>query len=242
MSGRFLNRFPLVGALGLLLVGMSGCGGYGPKVQHGNIDVHYTEGATQAEADRLGNYLAKAWGDSGGRRTVQLKKTADGYQFRMVIKPEFQKDQQTLKQLQFDGARISRDVFDGAAVELHACDDHLKTLEVFPPRADVRYGVVQGNAEVYYCDKADKADAQRLAEYLAKVLATAPAQASFKLARRGAIVEVHMVFKQDLVNDPAVIAALQKDRNDIAVNVFNGSTVELHLCDPVFDVVKVITP
>jgi hypothetical protein len=242
MSRNLQRRSLLVVALAVMLVAVSGCGGYGSKVQHGNIEVYYTEGTPQADADRLGDYLAKTWGESAGRRTVQLKKTADGYQFRMVIKPEFQKDQKTLRQLQFDGARISRDLFDGAAVELHACDDHLKTLETFPPRADVRYGVVVGKAEVFFPDNADKADAQRLAENLAKALGAATSQASFKLARRGAVVEVHMVVNQDLLKDQALIAALRKDRNDIAANVFNGSAVELHLCDPTFEVVQVLKP
>ena len=217
-------------------------GGHGSKVQHGNIEVFYTEGATKAEADRLAAYLLKDPAGAGHRRSVQLKKTADGYQFRMPIKKEFQNDQKVLQGLQFDGARISRDVFDGAAIEVHACDQHLKTLKTFPPRPDVRYGVVDGKIEVFFAANVEKADAQQLAKYLATTLGgePAPARISFKLARRGAIWEVHMVVAQKVLQDPAVIADLRQARNDIAVNVFKGGSVEMHLCDNLLNVVDVL--
>jgi membrane associated rhomboid family serine protease len=184
--------------------------GFGSSVQHGDIEVFYTEGATKTEADRLGAYLVKAYGPSTGRRSVQLKKTTDGYLFRMVVKKEIQKDPKTLKQLEFDGARISRDVFDGAAVEVHACDEHLKTLMKFPPRPDIRYGVVEGKVEVFFAAGVDKRDAQRLAKYLSGLFKDAPAQVSFKLAQRGGIKEIYMVGKQEMLKDPAVISDLRE--------------------------------
>jgi membrane associated rhomboid family serine protease len=224
---------------------------FGSKVQHGDIEVFYKDGATKTEADRLGAYLVKAWGVfPKGRRTVQLKKTSDGYLFRMAVMKEFQKDPKTLKQLEFDGAMISRDVFDGAAVEVHACDEHLKTLMKMPPRPDVRYGVVDGNAEVFFAADVDKSDAQRLARHLSNLFKDAPAMASskeaqlvsFKLAQRGQIREVHMVINQEVLKDPAVIADLREVRKDIADNVFKGATVEMHLCDELLKVVRVLEP
>jgi hypothetical protein len=239
MSGALGNRCRRACVLALVLLALSGCG-YGSKVQHGNIEVYYTDGVTQAEADRLGAYLAKTWGAAGGRRSVQIKKTDDGYQFRMVVRKEFQKNENMLKRLQFDAARVSRDVFDGAAVELHACDEHLRTLQAFPPRPDVRYGFVEGKAEVFFASDVPKADAERLAKYLAGLIKTAPAPISFKLARRGKAVEVHMVVQAHLLNDANLLAALRRDRGAIAANVFPGATVELHLCDDAFNVLQVL--
>ena len=92
-------------AFALLVLAMSGCGNnYGTKVQQGTIEVFYKDGATKAEADRLCTYLAKTWGASGPRRSVQLKKEGDGYQFRMVVRKEFQSDSNALSRLAFDGA------------------------------------------------------------------------------------------------------------------------------------------
>ena len=198
----------------------------GPKVQHGDIEVFYANGSTKAEADRLGAYLRNAWG-AGPRASVQLKKTPDGYQFRMVIKKELLNDANTMEQLAFEGAHISREVFDGAPVEVHACDEYLKTLKIIPPRADIRYSVVEGKVELFFATNAEREDAKRLAKYLAETIK----QGGYKLARRGEIVEVHMLVKNGFLNDPANLAGFRELRNNIAGNVFKGATVEMHLYD-----------
>jgi membrane associated rhomboid family serine protease len=238
----------LVGGMGILLVISGMIGVYarqahitdpeGPKVEHGNWEVYYTSGATKAEADRLAGYLVKTEGTNP--ISAQLKKTAEGYQFRMVIKKEFQNDKKTLMKLEILGAMISRDVFDGAAIEVHACDEHFQTLKALPPRADIRYGVVVGKVEVRFAADINKADAQRLAKYIASLQEGDPTPLSFKLARRGPIMEVHMVVRQDALHDPTASADLRQLRNDIAANVFKGATVEMHLCDELFNVVRVL--
>jgi hypothetical protein len=112
---------------------------------------------------------------------------------RIVVKKEYQGDKGKPRRLEFDAARVSRDVFAGAAVELHACDEYLRTVLAIPPRADVRYGVVAGNAEVFFATDVERRDAMRLADYLAGELVGQPGLITFKLARRDATVEVSMV-------------------------------------------------
>jgi hypothetical protein len=214
--------------------------GHGRKVQHGNFEIFYTAGATRAEADRFGSYLVKTWGAPANRGSVQLKKTVDGYQCRVVIKKEFQHDAKALQGLAFDGARISRDVFDGAPVEVHACDERLKTLQVFPQRADLHHRVVEGKVEVFFAAPVEKEGAQCLAKYLTRVVGDAPGPIPFKLARRGAVVEVYAFVPAEMLNDPAVIAEFQQDRQEIAADVFPGATVEMHLCDEFLNVVQVL--
>jgi hypothetical protein len=229
-----------IGLAGLFVICLaSGCSSYGPSVSAGSIDVHYVGKATKDEAQKLGNYLIRSWGEAPNRRTVQLAKNDDGYQFRMVVKKEFQKDEVIMKKLAFDAARISRDVFNGAPVELQACDEHLVTLRSIPPREDVRYGFTEKNVEVFYAAPADKEDAERLTKYLATII-NANAVVSFKLARRGDVVEVHMVSDPNILGEPGLIDALQTDRRAIAANAFPRRTVELHLCNDTFDVVRVL--
>jgi hypothetical protein len=241
MSPTHRTRRGLLIVVVLFPLALVGCG-HGSKVQQGNIEVFYKDGATKAEAERLAAYLDKHWGALPGRRSVQLTRSGEGYQFRMVVKKEYQNSNTLLKQLQFDGARISRDVFEGAAIELHACDEHLKTLQVFPPRPDLRYGVVEGNIEVFYSSAIEKEDARRLAKYLANAMVGAPTQLSFKLARRVAIIEVHMVIQKEARKNPIAIAELRDERKGLEVNVFTGAEVELHLCDESFNVLEVLKP
>lgn len=222
----------------LLIFLLSGCGGHGPKVQHGSIEVFYVDGATKEDADRLGAYLTTQWGAGGAKRSVQIKKAGDGYQLRMVVRKEFQKDDKTLEALVFDGARVSRDIFAGAPVEIQACDEHFTTIKTMPPRADVRYGVVERQIEVFYAAEADKEDALRLARHLA---GQAPAL-TLKLARRGPVVEVHLVTLPDAHKQPDVMADMRRARAELAANVFRGAAVELHLCDDRLNPVHVLRP
>jgi hypothetical protein len=211
------------------------------KVVQGNFSVTYTGGATKAEADRLASYLVNKW-LGAGQISVELKRAGDGYQFRMVIKKEFQHDPKTLKKLEFDAARISRDVFSGAAVEFQACDEYFRTIQTLPPRADIRYSVVRGKAEVFFPAGVEKSDAERLAEHLAPLAEGAPSPITFKLARRGAVVEVHMVVRPEVVGNPNFIAALGVDRANIAAAVFPNAPVEMHLCDDGLNVIRVLKP
>jgi hypothetical protein len=239
MSAPLFRRCVPLAMLVAIFLGSSGCG-YGAKVQQGSIEVFYKEGATKAEADRLGTTLTKHWGAGGPRRSVQLTKTTDGYRVRMVVKKEFQNDEKMLNGLAFDGARMSRDAFDGAAVEMHACDEHFTTLKVIPPRPDVRFGVVDGPVEVFFAKEADKEDARRLAKFAAKGTKDAPGPISFKLARRNGIVEVHVVMQAASLQNPAIVATWRQNRNEIAANVFKDTTVELHLCDELLNSIQVL--
>lgn len=223
----------------LVLFAVGGCGKHGPKTSHGTVDVHFTDGVTKAEADTVGDYLRRTWGEAPFRRTVQLKKKDDGYVFRMVVKKEFLTDEATLNKLAFDAARISRDALGSAPVELHACDANLETVKVIPPRPDVRYSVVDRKVEVFYPAKTDKDDAEKLAKYLTAIMGN-EAIVSFKLARRDKVNEVHMVTNPEALKQPEIIEALKKDRKAIADNAFKGQPTELHLCDDVFNTVLVL--
>ena len=73
---RLLLRSCAYLAIALFLPLAGGCG-YGPKVESGNIEVYYKDGATKAEAERLSAYLNKLWAGPGGKRSVQLTKKGD---------------------------------------------------------------------------------------------------------------------------------------------------------------------
>ncbi len=237
MPGPFSRRGIL--AVALLLPCVSGCG-YGPKVENANIEVYYKDGATKAEAERLAAYLTKLWAGPGDRRSVQLTKKGDSYQFRMVVKKEFQNNNEALQDLAFDAARVSRDVFAGAPVELHACDERLNTIKVVPPRDDVRYGVVEGKVEVFFSSPDRKADAERMAKFLAGELQNAAV--TFTLVRHPDVIEVHMVIRKELQDDADTLEGLRQTGKAISANVFKGTPVEMQLCDEHLKVLRVLKP
>jgi membrane associated rhomboid family serine protease len=214
----------------------------GDKVGHGNIDVLYSDGATRPEGERLAPFLSQIWGGTSGPFAVQLKKAAEGYRVRVKIKKELQNDRRVLQGLQLDAARISSNVFDGAPTDIQVCDSDFNTLHNLSPRADLRHVVAEGKAEVYYGGNVRKGDAQRLAECLAQLQEGVPGEAKFKLARRGAVVEVHVVLDPEKAKDPVLVAGLQQYRTIIATKVFPGATVELHLCDDQLNDLQIFRP
>ncbi len=209
------------------------------KIQQENVEVFYSKGATKQDAERLAAFLTHTWAPKS-KITVKVTKATEGYQFHMVVKQEFQNNEKLLKQLVFDGVRMSRKVFDGAPVEVIVCDDHLKPLRSVPPRADFRHGLVEGKTELFYSAEINLDEAQRLASHISKVFRGG--QTLVKLAQRGDVKEVHLMFRQDMLNNPAVIAELRQIRNDISVEVFPGTAVELHLCDEAFNATQVLKP
>jgi hypothetical protein len=110
--------------------------GFGAKVQQGAIEVFYTAPVTRGEGERLATHLNKRWQGVGNRASVQLQKSGVAYQFRMVVRKEFQGNPAMLAELDVEGAVISREVLAGAPVEVHVCDEYFKTLSIRPPRAN----------------------------------------------------------------------------------------------------------
>jgi hypothetical protein len=97
----------------------------------------YTPRVTEEEARRLGNYLANTTIFNDDKPTVvQLTKEGQVYQVRVVTAKEVlerERDPQEIGPVEAAGLLaedISKEVFNGAKVEWHICDDKLKTMRV----------------------------------------------------------------------------------------------------------------
>lgn len=126
-----LRKKSLVILIGCLLTGlMIGCDSYGTKLDFNGGELYYTKNTTEADAKKLGDYLVKGKYFDGEKKTVQLDKSGDTYQVRMVVKEGTEKDEKNVALFQVIANDISKNVFGGAKTEIHLCDDHLKTQKV----------------------------------------------------------------------------------------------------------------
>jgi membrane associated rhomboid family serine protease len=210
------------------------------KITSGHTEVLYTGGTTADEAQRLCDYLDKYWAAADHHVAVHLEKTDNCYRFRMMIQKDARGSPDTQRNLEFTAARISRDVLGGAAVEAHICDEEGTTVKALPPRPDIRFSVVEGRAEVFFGADLDRAEARRLADYLAPLLANAPEVGPFKLGKRGSVVLVYMTVAAEHAKDPDFLAAVRADRDDISERVFRGQPVEMVLYDPDWNTIGVV--
>ena len=124
---KYLNSLLLIAAF--LLVG---CTDYGKEKTFNGVQLFFTADITDAEADQLGQYLIQSEFADGEEKTVQLAKTGSTYEFRMVVKKGLENDEEYAQVFKQFAADISQNVFNGAQVDLHACDETLETLRVFP--------------------------------------------------------------------------------------------------------------
>lgn len=117
--------------LSLLCIALTGCGASrGKALEFNGGELYYTKAVTEAEARKLGDYLVQGKFFDGTKKSAQLNKEGAAYEFRVVVKKGAETDEQNAVLFQQISQELSQNVFGGAAVNVHLCDDQLKTLRV----------------------------------------------------------------------------------------------------------------
>jgi hypothetical protein len=136
----------VVGGLGVLcaaalalLVAFGDRLAYGKEVKlAGGSQLFYTASVTDAEAQKLADYLNGYFKGADHPMSFQLNKKGGVYEVRMVVKDGMADNEAYVTLIQQWGREISEKVFDNAPVEMHLCDTSLKTLKVLPPEGPAK--------------------------------------------------------------------------------------------------------
>lgn len=224
--------------LAVVVLALAGCG-QTPFVRSGANDVYYHQGTTEDEAQRLADYIRDKWPPSHHRRELHLVREGDRYQIRTTFDKDFYHDERIHKRFGLEMARASRDVFAGAPVELVACKEDMTPVRAIPISPSLRHGVVEGNVEVFFPMVGQRDDAERLAKFLSTTF-TPPTTLTFKISPRNDGVVIGMIALPEALGNEKLLKTLEADRKAIQKNVFPGQGVELHLCNELFDTVRVI--
>ncbi len=116
--------------MAVLLMLISGCGGHGTKLEFNGGELFYTDAVTEDEANKLGKYLVSSDFFDGNKKSVQLDKSDGRYLFRLVVKEGYDKNDEYKVLAKLMAYQLSANVFDGKPVDIHLCDNQLKTLSV----------------------------------------------------------------------------------------------------------------
>ena len=112
---------------------------YGKKVTINDKLEIYIKGdsTTEADAKKLGTYLAETWKETTNQKSFQLKKESNDYQVRMVVDEEKIKTDSTLD-VSFMALRmlIEEQVFKGSKVKLILTNNKFKDLKTFDDKND----------------------------------------------------------------------------------------------------------
>jgi len=103
---------------------------YGNLMEFNGGQLFYTSSVTKDETIRLGEYLVEADLFDGKPKTAQIDKSGDTYKFRIIAMEGAEKNPLFMVAFQQVGANLSENVFDGAPVEIHVCDNNFKTVKV----------------------------------------------------------------------------------------------------------------
>jgi hypothetical protein len=107
--------------------------GLGSRLDFGGSDLYYTSAVTASEAKRLRQDLYDLHTFDGAAGTFQITKNAQRYQFRMIVTPGSEKDQEFVFAMHALAMQISGTVFGGRQVEIDLCDETFRTVRVIDP-------------------------------------------------------------------------------------------------------------
>ena len=79
----------------------------------------------------MGQYLISSTFADGHEKSVQLDRLGSTYVFKMVMKEGSEHDPELIKDIQEMTKLISEEVFNGAALDFHICDDTFNTIRIF---------------------------------------------------------------------------------------------------------------
>ncbi len=124
-----MKMFVLIFFISVIL---TSCDNYGKEKNFNGVQLFYTSTITEAEANSLGSYLMEIEFADGSEKTVQINKSNNTYEFRLVVKKGIEQDQEYIDMFKVFAADLSTDVFNGEQVDVHLCDEYLNTLRVTP--------------------------------------------------------------------------------------------------------------
>jgi hypothetical protein len=108
----------------------SSCNDLGTKKEYNGVELYYKGDVTETEADALGVFLKETGFSDGSRKTIQLLKNGSTYEMHMVVIDGYQDKEDWTASVSEYAGMISDNVFKGASVEMHLCDENMKTLKV----------------------------------------------------------------------------------------------------------------
>ncbi len=225
-----------------------------PNVQKEYLQIFYKDGVTQPTAQKMLEFLYPLWRNDGAAtpaKTVQLTKTGDTVNFRMVMAAE-KVSTVTPENLGSFIQLMSDSVFNGSPVNVVLCDDHFREHKTLRYSEEFRKGAVNreannqqmfgnryraGTAEVYAQPGVNEALGNTLAKYLDESNGTGEVHASFQVLKEGNGYVVKMATSPEFAaqHPDSVFVNMA---NMLSRDVFDGDQVAFVLSDLMFKDMK----
>jgi|GEM_PF-751225 len=232
--------------------GQSSTEGYGKKLEFNGGTLYYTSTITLSEADRLGQYLVETGVFNGRPKAVQINKTGSTYEFKTMLKKNAELNEKDIQMLQSFSRQISDNVFGGASVEIHICDESMQTIKIIKPdqnresapssTEDYGQKLEFNKGSIYYTSSVSQSEVNRLGGYLVKEGYFNGIPKDVMIGKKGSKYEFKIVVNKEYKIDNEVVRVFEFAARDISDRVFAGAPVEIHLCDENLQTIRIIKP
>jgi hypothetical protein len=214
-------------------------GVWGNKLTFNGGDLYYTSSVQETEAKKLGEYLTQGGFFDGSQKSVQIHKSGDIWEFRVVVKQGYEKDEKNVEIFKKIAVELSKDVFKGVPVDIHLCDPYFKTLRVvnFPKSdkgvAQSQYGVklIFNGGELYYTRPVTRTEAEKLGQYLVQAKFFDGKPKSVQIKKSEQIYQFRYVVIEGYEQNEEYIGQVKEFSTELSENVFHNAPVDIHLCD-----------
>ena len=214
----------------LLFLSLSACNNLGDKKTYNGVELYHTKSVTDDQANKLGNYLVSSQFADGNAKTVQLTKSGEIYQFNFVVKDGADKDPAIIKNTKLFASILSSQVFDGAKVEIHMCDEYMKTLKIFVSD-DLGKERTFNGVQLYYTKDITPAQVDSLGSYLVREKFANGKEKTVQITKKENTYCFRFVVKQGIDKDPDYLKNAKVFAANLSVYVFASAPVEIDLCD-----------
>jgi hypothetical protein len=237
-STRERYLFWIGGALAAATLALAGLATIGYFAQSGNPsrltfkkgELFYNMPVTAAEAQRVGQFLLNREYFSDNKEvSARLDRDDTTYRLQFVVNPTYAGDLFSDIQLSVMGHDISRDILNGARLQVVLTDDQWKPIKTAPSSAKMEFGA----GELYYTDPVSLDQARTVGQFLQKIgFFNNSKGTTVQLGREQDLFQLRFVVNASRVDDPSVTKNFRTIARAVSVEALGGEPVRLHLCDP----------
>ena len=220
-------------------------GVYGKRFDTGSENIVFFKGdITQKEAEEFGNFLKKIGYFSRSKQMVQLSKTNSVVQARFILKKKKWKKKKFKDSFKGMGRQIWTEIFPDQKIEIHLCDKPFETKSLIPWNEINPYGdkLDIGDGQiVYYKEGATEEDAEKFGRFLEGegfFDYTGPKSVMLSKTHKG--FAVYFILQKNSWKKKTIQKEFKDFGEKLSKEVFEGSPIEVHLCNDKFESKKVV--
>lgn len=215
------------------------CSNYGEKVTFNGTDVHYKEGVSKAEAEKLGQYLVDSEFADGKKKSVQLvrDKETNNLTFRMVVADGTIENTKSDYIFNTFVGNLS-ETFDYQPVDMHLCNNRFETLKVHSFNKAPKS--IQVNAtQIIYTDKVTLDEVNKLKDYLVDADFADDSPKTIEFDKKDGKFLFRMVVKEGFEKQDSNARILKIFGDNISKEAFGGAPLEVHMCNDTLETLRI---